>query len=103
MRQVVLKNKVPVYIPYMQTLFNTKLHPDVVNKYKLFEPPLVALHPAPPDAPIYVPSSRAQIDDEAPKKKNVVVQALKKMKCFFLEKRTSEYKAYHKQKVYNRN
>ena len=47
-------------------------------------------------------------DDNAPyddvpervlKKQNVIMKALKKMNCFAVEKRKSEYKAYHRQKT----
>ena len=107
MRLVVLKNKIPVYGPYLQTLFNTKLHPDVVNSYEMYVPPLVAIPPPPPDAPVFVPPYHAQNDEdadvEAPMKQNVIVKALKKMNCFFAQKRKSDYKAYSRQKSYNRN
>ena len=42
-------------------------------------------------------------DGEVPKKQNVIIKALKKMNCFFAQKRKSDYKAYAKQKRYNRN
>ena len=68
---------------------------------------LHAIPAPPPDAPIYVPPYRGQNDedgdDEAPIKQNVIIKALKKMNCFFAQKRKSDYKAYAKQKSYNRN
>ena len=107
MRLVVLKNKVPIYGPYLQTLFNTKLSPEVIESYEMYVPTLIAIPPPPPDAPVYVPQYRGQNDEdedgEVPKKQNVIIKALKKMNCFFAVQRKSDYKAYAKQKSYNRN
>ena len=91
MKLVVLGNKVPIYGPYLQTLFNTKLSSDVIDSYEMYEPPLVAIPPPLPDAPVYVSPYRAQNDEdrdgEAPMKQNVIIKALKKMNCFFAQKK----------------
>ena len=42
-----------------------KLSSDVVNSYEMYEPPLVAIPPPLPDAPVYVPPYRAQNDEDA--------------------------------------
>ena len=73
----------------------------------MYVPPLIAIPAPPPDAPVYVPQYRGQNeedeDGEVPKKQNVIIKALKKMNCFFVAQKKSDYKAYAKQKSYNRN
>jgi len=112
MRLVITRNKVPIYGPYLQTLFDTKLDQGVLKSYELYVPQLIAIPPPPPDGPGYVPPFRAPSgggvnddgDDEVdPKKQNIIIQALKKMNCFFAEKKQSDFKSYHKQKTASRN
>ena len=43
------------------------------------------------------------VSERVPKKQNVILKALKKMNCFYAQKRKSDYKDYHRQKTIESN
>ena len=125
MHSVVLETKVPIYGPFLQKLFNTKLASTVLNAYDLFEPPLLPLPAPTPDENVAATpqAKRARFEGheggassyhveandgdephvEAPKNKHILKSIFQKMNCFFVDKQDRDYKAYRKQKQYNRN
>ena len=104
-------SRVLIYCPLVQRLINAKMPAAMIQQYPDVTPVIVALPPAASDAPVWLPPgvNAADLDDDnAPyddvpervlKKQNVILKALKKMNCFAIEKRKSEYKAYHRQKT----
>ena len=120
MRSVVLNNKVPIYGQYLQKLFNTKLDQVQLNYYEFVKPTILPLAELESDAADVgapasnkrarhtpfedVPSSsQAEPSVDAPKKKHILKSIFQKMNCFFVDKQEKDYKAYRKQKQYNRN
>ena len=123
---MVLENKVPIYGQYLQKLFNTKLAAVMLNGYEMVTPPYISLPtPTPVENVAVVPPqakrARSKVseggpssyqeaahDEEvahvaAPKKKHILKSIFQKMNCFFVDHQDKGFKAYTKQKAYNRN
>ena len=126
MHSVVLENKVPIYGQYLQKLINTKLPLAMLTCYVMVKPPYLSLPaPTPVENVAAVPPlakrARSEVseggpssyqeaahDEEvahvaAPKKKHILKSIFQKMNCFFVDHQDKGFKAYTKQKAYNRN
>ena len=94
-------SRVPIYCPLVQRLINAKMPAAIVQQFPDVTPVIVAIPLAASDAPVWLPLgvNPADLDDDNAlyddvrervlKKQNVIVKALKKMNCFFVEKRKS--------------